>query len=165
MALQLVVNGVPYTYPVEGTNPQWGEGASDWAEAVTNLIGTLVGEFDILNTNFVPANNVTTAEPVIGLIFSTLVTRSVEIEYTCYRISEDSGSGVSELSERGKLQLVRNSNANTWDLAQQKVGDSGIDFEITSNGQINYKTSNMPADTSYLSNLNFSAKVIVQVVE
>lgn len=164
MALQLVVNGISYTYPIAGTNPQWGEDASEWAQAVTEVLSNLVGEFDILGTNFSLDNNVDPANLITGLSFSNSVTRSAEISYTIYRLAEDSGAGLTELSETGKINIIRRSTEDEWEFSQIKTGDAQVSFFINSDGTFSYTSSDLPSDVSYQANLTFSAKVTLRVV-
>jgi hypothetical protein len=41
MARTFTVSGTPYSFPDQGGNPPWGEEVTDWAQAVTDLLGTL----------------------------------------------------------------------------------------------------------------------------
>ena len=105
MARNLTVNGVSYKYPDQGENPDWGQNAVDWAEAVTNIISTLSGSDDVQRTSFTIQNNVPTLTNVTGLAFSTGTVRSCFIDYSIYRFAQDSVNGTTEVREIGHFKL------------------------------------------------------------
>lgn len=161
MSTTFTVNGVPYIFPTEGTNPNWGEEVTVWGEAVTNLLATLSGDDDISRTTFTIANNQSTASNVNGLFFSTGTVRSGFITYSIYRLAED-GSGNTEKSEAGIIRVMYNGDTGTWDLGQEFNGDGGVTFTITPAGQLQYTSTNLTAGTSYTGEMTFQAVAFTQ---
>lgn len=156
MARTLIINGIPFEYPDANDEPGWGGQATDWAEAVTDAITDLVGPDDILETSFTVANNQLTFTDVTGLVFDGSSVRASDVTYSVYRISDANPSGNAE---SGILRVVYDNNAvNPWSITQGPVvGYSGISFDITNLGQIQYKTTDI-GSVNYLGILKFSAK-------
>lgn len=156
MSVQLTIGGVVYDFPVEGTDPSWGENVTDAVTAIVDVLNNLGGTGDILTTSFNTANNVSSPTNVTALSFDTSQIRSAVITYSSYR-----KTSLSELSETGIILITYKSIAATWELAQYSVGDSGMVFTITNAGQVQYTSSNL-SGTSYVGKLKFSAKVSLQ---
>ena len=53
MAKNLTIINSTYSYPDAGDPKGWGEEASEWAKAVTDLRGDLRGSNDIVQTSFI----------------------------------------------------------------------------------------------------------------
>lgn len=147
MAITLTVNGVPYSFPSQGENPPNGEVVANWALAVTNLLATLSNASDINTTSFTVANNTSSATNVTGLSFSTTTVRSAIIQYNVYRNSSN--------FEAGEMHVIY--DGSDWDISIYKTGDAGVNFSITSAGQVQYVSSNAAAGT-----MKFSAKTFTQ---
>lgn len=159
MSSVLIVNGTPYEYPDPGENPNWGEDAFGWAQAVTEVLNTILALGDILETEFTVNNNVAVASDVNGLIFDPGVIRSAEITYNIYRITDSVTSGNAE---SGKILLVYDDNApatQKWSVTQQKNGEAGVVLQILDSGQVQYLSTNI-AGANYFGLIKFSAKVL-----
>lgn len=154
--VQLIINGKTFDYPKPGTEPGWGEDATDWAEEVTLVLNSLLGEGDIIETTFQLSNNQAVATDVNGLLFNSSTVRSAKVDYTIYITTS-----TNELLETGILYLQYKSDAAEWTMAQQFVGDvSGLTFTITTSGQVQYTTTNV-AGTGYQGKLTFKADSII----
>lgn len=160
MARTLVINSIPYNIPDAGDEPGWGGDSTDWMQAVTEVLTDLVGPSDILETSFTIANNQTTFADVTGLVFDGGSVRSAVVNYAVYRISNDNPSG---FSESGNLNLIYDNNAVLpWSMSQGDVnGNSQIYFDITTSGQIRYKTNDI-GSLNYIGVIKFSAKSTLQ---
>jgi hypothetical protein len=161
MAISLTVNGTTYLYPESGENPNWANGAgpTEWAQAVTDTLSTIVGPGDILNTTFAIDNNITVATDVNGLIFDSGTVRAANISYSVYRTSTANPAGHAET---GTIQIVFDDSASVnskWSLTQSSNGTAGIAFSMGDNGQMQYKTSDIGA-TGYSGVIKFSAKAL-----
>ena len=159
MAIQLIIQGTVYNYPTSGEDPNWGEEAADWAEAVTDVLNTFLGPGDILQSTATIANNQAVASNVPGLIFDPAQVRASNVTYSIYRTSVSSPSG---FAESGTLYLIYDNNAssgNKWLLSQKTVGNSGVIFTVTDLGQIQYQSSNLLGG-SYTGTMKFSAKTL-----
>lgn len=161
MARELVVNNVTFNYPEPGEDPGWGGEATDWAEEVTDVLNSLLGAGDILETTFNVANNVSVAANVIGLAFTATAVRAAVIEYSIYRTTDSSTSGNAET---GMMNIVYDNNAssgNKWLLSRMQDGESGVVFDITDGGQFTYTSSNI-AGANYSGVMHFKSRTLAQ---
>lgn len=159
MPVQLTVGNNTYNFPIQGEDPQWGSEATDWAQAVTDVLATLLAPGDILQTTATINNNVAVATNVNGLLFDPAQVRAANVDYSVYRTSSTTLSGAAE---SGTIHLIYDNNASAgskWTLSQRKNSDAGISFSITDTGQIQYMSSNIGA-TSYSGTMKFSAKTL-----
>lgn len=136
MARTLTVNGIPFQYPDPGEPPVWGEGAADWAEEVTKVLDFLFGSNDIIGTSFNVLDDQTTFQDVIGLTFDQTQVRSFVVNYNVFRTD-----GNNNFVESG--QMWGNYTGSDWQFSIDRVGDAGMTFDITSNGQVQYKSSSI----------------------
>lgn len=88
MGRSLVVGSETFDYPNNNEDPGYGEQASDWANAITDILSSLTSAYDILDTTASLTNNQSSAASVTGLSFSSTVTRSFIIDYTVYRYAD-----------------------------------------------------------------------------
>lgn len=134
MSVSLTVGNETFQYPEEGTKPGWGEEATCWAVAVTNRLGTLSGINDINTTCVAVANNqcaaVNVGSGASALSFPTASVRSFVVSYAVTR---------SASVESGEMEGVY--NGSDWEFAHSHVGCAGMDFQITSGGQVQYFSS------------------------
>ena len=161
MPIPLIINGTTYQYPVSGEDPNWGADGTDWAQAVTDVLGTLLGPGDILETSFNINNNVTVATNVNGLLFDPGTIRAANVDYSVYRISTANPTG---FSETGTIYLIYDDSAsasNKWQLSQRTTGNSGVTFSILDSGQIQY-TSNDITSPGYSGLMKFRAKALTK---
>jgi len=157
----LTIDNITYNYPGAGEDPGWGEDATGWAEGVTNVVNTLQGPGDILETTFNIANNQISPVNVNGLAFDTGVVRSAKITYSIYRISTANPSGNTE---SGTIDIVYDDSAtsgNKWLIIQEAAGDSGVLFDITDSGQFTYTSTDINS-TGYSGIMKFKASTLGQ---
>ena len=140
MSKNLTVGSETFEYPEQGTNPGWGPDATDWAEAVTDQLTLVSGPNDIPDTTTTILNNQSTAQDIgVGssaLQFSGVAVRSFVVVYAVTR-----GAAV----ESGKME--GNFDGTNWVMQHDNVKDAGMDFEITSAGQIQYFSDDDVAGT------------------
>lgn len=162
MSVSLTVNNTTYIFPSPGDEPGWGEEVTGWATEVTNVLSTLVGAGDILETSFTVTNNQSTAADVSGLAFSTATVRSAFIEYSIYRTSDTNTSGNAET---GVILLVYDNSASTgnkWLISNGPyVGDAGVSFTVTDAGQVQYTSTDI-GSTNYSGTMKFKARTTTQ---
>lgn len=158
MSKTLTINNVPYQYPTSGDEPGWGGDATGWAEGVTEVVNNLLGPDDILQTTFNIANNQTTFADITGLAFNSGTVRSAKVEYAIFRISDLNPSGNTET---GTMDLVYDNNAG-WSIGVGNiVGNSGVTFDITPTGQVQYQSTDI--DTlNYIGVMKFKATALQQ---
>jgi len=158
MPIPLTINGVTYNYPVNGENPSWGNDATDWAQAVTEVINLFVGPGDILDTPGVIDNNITTPTNVNFLLFDTGTVRAANVDYSVFRTSDANPSGYAE---SGTIFIVFDDSLNQWQLSQRTVGNSGVVFNITNAGQFQYTSTDI-GSANYNGVIRFRAKALVK---
>lgn len=162
MPITLIVNNIPYEYPIPGDSPGWGQPATDWAAEVTLVLNDLLGPNDISETIFTIANNVSSFTNINGLSFNTGTVRSAIIDYSIYRTSTANPSGNAE---SGTINIVYDNLAapgSKWAMSIGNVtGNSGVTFTITDLGQVQYQSTNINA-TGYSGNIHFRARTLGQ---
>ena len=143
MSIELVVGGTVYNFPVTNQDPNWAEEVSGWAEAVTNVLDTIVGTGDISLTNF-PLDNAQTGSfaNINGFLFDQTQVRAVS---ATYRIQRTDGS--TYLVEKGNIELVYNPQTAAWSMQRDIVGDAKVYIDVTSTGQLQYKVISLPGQT------------------
>ena len=136
MSRALVVNGTTFNYPEAGEDPGvYGEEATSWAQEVTTVLSAVVGDGDILQTNFNLDNNQTASfANITGFIFDFNTVKAVSCSY---RIERTNGSAY--LVEKGSFEIVYNPQTAIWSLTRDYTGDGGTIFDITAGGQLQYK--------------------------
>lgn len=159
MSIPLTVAGVTYNYPEQGSDPDWGNEASSWAQAVSSVLNTLIAPGDILASTATINDNVIVATDVNGLNFDPTLVRSSNVTYNIYRASTDTPSGNVE---DGTIYLNYDNNAAPgfkWTLSQRTNGNSGVSFSILDNGQVQYISTQIDnGGGGYTGTLTFSAR-------
>lgn len=119
------------------------------------LLAALLGiSLDYSEPQFTIANNQSSFANITGLVFDKTIYRSAIISYSAYR--KDAGQ---EVAINGKLHAIYKTVANAWEIfGPELVGDLtndiGMEFDITSAGQVRYKSSNF-AGGSYVGLMRF----------
>lgn len=126
-----------YTIPDNGEQPSWGEGLTDYLEALADIVNSISGPSDLIETSATINNNVTTFTDIAGFFFNPSTVRSFAVRGNFYRTY-----GVSEVAEEFVLVGLNRGTAG-WVLQRDGVGNAGITFDITSAGQVQYKSSNL----------------------
>lgn len=162
MAVNLTVNNTVFAYPTPGDEPGWGEAATSWAEEVTDVLGSLLGPDDILETSATINNNVASATNIPGLLFNTASARGAVIEYSVYRVSTANPSGNSET---GIMTLIYDAGAsagNKWTMTIGNIaGESGVSFSVTDAGQVQYVSTDIDS-AGYSGVIKFKARATQQ---
>ena len=138
MSINLVVNNIPFEYPEQGEQQPWGEGATGWANEVTNVLASVKGPADILESFFDLSNNQTTFSDIPGFSFDSTTVRSFTIYGNIYRVYNSGAATVTE-----EYSLTGLNTDSDWVIQQEGFGETGIIFDITATGQVQYKSSNL----------------------
>lgn len=131
MAVTLTVNNIPFDYPEQGEQAPWGEAATGWAKEVTNVLSTLQGSSDIIETYFNISGTQTTATNITGLSFDPTTVRAFIVQGSISR-PFTSGTIYEQFTLSGLNQEA------SWILEQEGIGDAKVNLSITSGGQIQY---------------------------
>jgi len=101
-------------------------------------------------TSFSLANNLPNATNITGLTFNPASVMGFVIEYMIVR-----SSSTTRVCSIGRFRAVYNSNISAWLTSDDYAGDnSGIDFGVTSAGQVTYTSTNITG-TSYTGTLKY----------
>lgn len=150
---RLTIAGSTYNYPDPGTEPGWGEDATDWAQAVTDVLNTLVNTGDILQTTFTLQDNQSSPASVSGLMFDPTIVRAANVTYSINR---------NGFNQAGTLLLNYNASAGAgskWNFTEaNKIGDVGVTFSILDTGQVQY----ISTSTGFSCSMDFNARTLSQ---
>ena len=155
MAKDLTISGTTFSYPENREDPGWGEEATAWAEAVTEVLSNTFGTGDILQTSATIGNNQTSPTNVIGMVFDPTVVRGAVCEISVYRVTDE-----EEKAQTSTIYLTYLTEATTWDIVVAGGSDAGITFSITSIGQVQYTTDEM-AGNDYSGVIKFRARSLI----
>lgn len=153
MPKPLTIAGTVFDYPLPGENPGWGEAATDWASAVTDALGTLQGPGFIPTTTASISDNVTSFTDILGFVFSISSVRSFSAPYSVVRTN-----GTSSIVEEGVMKAVN--DGTTWYFSIERSKDAGMTFNLTSGGQVQYKSTAVGG--TYSGTIKFQAQTFSQ---
>lgn len=87
MPTDITVNGITFAYPSPGQDPSWGQPATDLIVQMAQVINDLQGVDDIPEQSNNIANNQTTPENIVKLVFNPSTVRAASVNYSIYRIN------------------------------------------------------------------------------
>ena len=152
MSVTLTVNNTPFDYPEQGEQAPWGEAATGWAKEVTNVLNSINGPYDILESTANILNNQTVFINIPGLVFDVTLVRSFQVVGSIYRTD-----GIIEKAENFTISGLN--PGSSWSMTQEGFGDSEVILDVEdSTGQVRYKSSNFLGQTSGL--VKFKATAI-----
>lgn len=153
----LKVINTTFAYPDPSQSPGWGEGATDWAIAITDAVNTLAGPGFINETQSTIENN--TTKPINGLIFNQALTQGIDVTYRIFRKTDS-----IEFSEKGNLSIVyKPSTTEKWFMTRDMGpgDDSLVNLDIDANGQVNYVSTPI-SGTNYQGFIRFKTISILK---
>ena len=90
---------------------------------------------DVQETSFAVVNNIAVLTDITGFAFANGVTRSFEAQVSIDRAGDN-------LYEKFDIEGIQ--KAGSWEISVEGIGDdSGIEFDITAAGQVQYTSSNL----------------------
>jgi hypothetical protein len=165
MAIDKNLKGTSYKIP-EVSDENYGEDLTSILVDMFDILNSTSSTLDINTKNFNFDNNKGLAAPITGFLFST---SNISRFDATYIITRDNGS--DKVTESGTLTGVQ--GATGWELSREATesdvnntnfpssdGDIGVDFTITSGGQIQYTSNNYPSQTFGI--ITFNAKALEQ---
>lgn len=154
MSRTVQIGNGTYEIPDNLESPGWGEGLSDYLEAVADALGTVQNAEDILQTSATINNNQTSSANITLLAFSTSRILSFTIEYYIERVYD----GGTILVEDGFI--TGNYDGTTFNFTRESSGtEAGVVITVTAGGQFQYTSSNLTSQTSGI--ITFKAKTII----
>jgi len=110
-------------------------------------------QFSIKNAQSSAAN-------IEGLKFDNRRYTQAIVEYLVQRVT--TGTGATELIESGNFIVTYNPSAKTWNIDKHNINspeNSGVDFSINSDGQVQYTSTDISGDAS-ISSLHFRVRTL-----
>lgn len=102
-----------------------------------------------IEQSFQLANNIASPTEVTGLVFNSDGVSQAVVEYLVQRVT--TGTGAHELIESGIFIVCYRPTTVGWSIVLVQINkpdDSGVDFTVTSSGQVQYTSSNIPGTPS-----------------
>lgn len=109
MSKRLTVGNQVFEYPDNTQSPGWGEAASDWAEAVSDILEVFQGPNDLVSQ--IQDLPITTGA-IPGVIFSTANVASFKFEYAILNGTSVLESGVINGVNNGTTFLIDREQLN-----------------------------------------------------
>lgn len=156
MPKTIIIGTDSFDVPLQGDNPDYGESLTDLFEAIADALETVQQPNDILTQSGTIANNITVATSIPNFSFDTAEVQSINAEYI---IKRTTAVPANNLVESGFIE--GNFDGTNWSISRRQIGDAGVEFTVTSGGQIQY-TSTDVSGTSYTGEISFKAKVFNQ---
>jgi len=154
----LTINGNSYQYPNAGSEPGYGQEASDWAQAVTDQLNSISGEGSI-NETLSTIDLAVSNKAVAGLAFNAAILEGADVSYRMTRHTDS-----QELAEKGTLHIVYNAGTvEKWYISREITAgtDCQVRFDIDTTGQVTY-TSEAIAGTNYTGSIKFKTSTILK---
>jgi hypothetical protein len=151
MSKTVIINNTPYEIPENGQDPGWGSGATDYLVEIANVLNSLQGPGDILET-VVNIPDGAASDEVLGLVFDSNFVKSAIIEYNI-----TNGGNVNDRVETGTITLLRDDNDGEWQMIQETSGEALVSFSINNTtGQVSYTS----IDIGFPKTLKFKARTL-----
>ena len=155
MTKKLQVGDDIYNYPVQG-DINYGEAATDWADAITEAVKEIKSPGDISTTeaNLVGTSDGTfTTGTIPGLLFDTSFVQRILVEGNITRII----TGIGTLVE--SFTVVGAYNGTSFNISASYSGDeTEVELDVNA-GQFTFKSLDNPNTTTL--SIKFKAKVII----
>ena len=155
MPKTLQVGSEFFEYPIQGDGNGHGTAASDFASAVADKLATVFGPNDIQKTTANLANNVSTPTSIPGLSFNTSQVRQIEVAILITRTTNPLAVTTVITEE---FTINGSYDGSDFVIRVQSSGDSGVDLDITSAGQMTYESSNLADHVSTI--ITFKANTL-----
>lgn len=128
MSKDLQIGSNIYEYPSPGEPAGWSEGASDWAEGVTNALATVQGPNDItLESDTLTA----TSGNIDGFLFDSATVQGFDAQFVVTRTYTDNTPKEVESGD-----IIGNAANGEFSISVSSIGDVGITFSILSQSEI-----------------------------
>lgn len=161
----VIVNNTSFEIPESG-DENYAEDLTAFFVEIVEVLNSVTAPLDIIETDFNFANNQVSPANIVGMSFPTSNVASFTIEYV---ITRQNASFL--ITERGTLHGAR--GTATWNMSRGNVhndvtntnfptsdGHIGVDFDITSAGQVTYTSNNFTGQL--VGKITFTAKTIQQ---
>jgi hypothetical protein len=154
MSKKLTVGNESFNYPITGTN-NYGEGASDWAESITDAVAEFFGPGDIRTQEQALTAGASNAN-IPNLLFDMAYVQRVRIEGFVVRTT----TGNIKTREAFVVEGISASNGTSLNISIEWIGDDTDIVLGTTGGQFTYTDAadaGVIADTTELK-IKFAAK-------
>ncbi len=156
----ITIQGTVIQFPNTSASPNWAPAIIQFAQAVEGALSGIVGSFDVAPQAMnIDAYNPGTDIQINSLNFPTSDVRAAFIRYSVFRTTD-----TNTAYEAGELLICyspSNPVNNKWDVAQRRLGDGLITFNVSDTGQFSFTTTTL-AGSSHTGLITFSANSILQ---
>jgi len=156
---EIIIRGTPIDFPNTSASPQWAPAIIQFAQAVEEALGLVIGSFDIAPQIFDFTNNSNTSVSVTNLQFPVNDVRGAFISYTVFRTT--STNTVYEIGELQTVYNPDNSIGEKWEMTRSYTGDADITFSITDAGQVQFSTTAI-SGSGHSGVISFQATALLQ---
>lgn len=119
---------------------------------------TVHSHLDLTKVTTTIANNQSSAASVTGFVIDGSRFRSFTARYWVYRTTAS-----NEIVESGTISGAYKTTANSWQISIGNIsGEAGVDFTMTSGGQLQYTSSNL-AGASYSGNIKWQILDLLRI--
>lgn len=140
---KVTINGNVYNVADPGTEAGWGEDTTGAIVDLANVVNSLTGTEYKSDSSAILANNTGTLTDVPSLAFTSANTRNVTVKYSILV------NATTDLTENGVLNLHYDVATTSWKIQREFTGDdSKVILDVTSAGQVQYKTPSYPGHVS-----------------
>lgn len=138
MSDQVNLKNTIYLIPANLEEPNWGESLTSYLKAIAEAINSISGPSDLIESSFTIDNNISSPTDVTGFFFDSTTVRSFAVRGN---ITRQHGASTFEYEEFTLVGLFE--DAAGWKLQREGLDDAGVDFTITSAGQVQYTSTNL----------------------
>lgn len=163
MSVKLIVNSQVINFPTSGTDQNWAQAVTQFAEAVTDKLDSLSSQFDVEPTVQNLLNDANNQIDIEKCEFPSGLVRSFNFVYAIYR-TNGSGLGTITLSEQGFVNAVYDTENEVWILQHEFSGrrqSNGLPYHTFSMSGDKLQFTSVAIGGSYdsiVSKLSYSAK-------
>ncbi len=161
MSVRIEILGTVINFPSSGQDPNWAPAMVEFAQLIEEALNVAVGPYDVPPQTFNIDGYNTGGIDIPNLIFNNTVVRSANITISTYRTNTSPSVTVAETRE---ISIVYNPTGPTngkWEIAQDRVGDASISFEVSDDGQFSFVTTSIGAG-SHTGILSFVGRALTQ---
>lgn len=161
MSTQINIGGQIIEFPTSGESPDWGQAITQFAEAVSDALQGVVGNYDVSPQSYILTQDVNTDVALTNLSFPTSAVAGAIVTIGINRVN----SGGNEQYETTTINA--SFDGTVWNFSRESVGNVTnlsdqilTTFNITPAGQFTFSTIAL-GGTFESGFINYAAKAIL----
>jgi hypothetical protein len=147
-------------FPNSSASPDWSPAIIQFAKAVSQILNTVSGAFDVPNQTFtIDIYNPGTNIDIPALAFPITQVRAASVNYSVFR-----QTSTTTAYETGIILAVYNPSnppGSAWEFNIQRVGDAQITFNILDSGQVQFTTQTLTG-INHVGKISFVASSLLK---